>query len=193
MTSSLPLYYSSTIPILHFPFSFSSTLIKTTSSDSIFISFVLCIILCLSRRDRKYSFFPSFPCCLFTLVDITLAMHYRLPIQQLCVKTGIWMSSSIEINGRLCRTSSMSSKISSSTCLVRFSLPVALIRYCFTNPAILLNYPPHHGALFKLNFHFISSLIGYSYIFSSLLIVLIHFEAATKVFALSKYQIHYLS
>ena len=91
------------------------------------------------------------------------------------------MSSSIEINGRLCRTSSMSSKISSSTCLVRFSLPVALIRYCFTNPAILLNCPPHHGALFKLHFHFTCSLIRYSCIFSSLLILPIHFETATKV------------
>ena len=53
MTSSLPLCNSSTIPMLHFPLFFSSPLIKTTSPTSIFVAFVLWIILCLSRRDRK--------------------------------------------------------------------------------------------------------------------------------------------
>ena len=76
MTSSLPSYNSSNIPMLHFFLFFPSPLIKTTSPTSIFIAFLLCIILCLSRRGRKYSFFPSFPCCVFALIDITLASFY---------------------------------------------------------------------------------------------------------------------
>ena len=57
MTSALTLKSPTTISVHHFPLFFSSPLIKTTSSTSIFISFVLFIILCLSRMDRKYTFF----------------------------------------------------------------------------------------------------------------------------------------
>ena len=53
MTSSLPLYNYSTIPMLHFPLFYSSPLIKTTSPTSIFIS--LCIILCLSFPHRLFT------------------------------------------------------------------------------------------------------------------------------------------
>ena len=60
MALSLLLCNSSTIPMLHFPLFFSLLLIKTTSPTSIFITFVLCIVLCLSRRDCKYSFFHLF-------------------------------------------------------------------------------------------------------------------------------------
>ena len=53
MTSSLPLYNYSTIPMLHFPLFYSSPLIKATSPTSIFIS--LCIILCLSFPHRLFT------------------------------------------------------------------------------------------------------------------------------------------
>ena len=57
MASFLHFSNSSTVPMFeHFPLYFSPPLIKTTSPTSIFISFVLCIILCLSLRNRKYSF-----------------------------------------------------------------------------------------------------------------------------------------
>ena len=56
MASFLLFNNSSTVSMLHFPLFFSLSLIKTTSPTSIFNYFVLCIILCLSRRDRKYSF-----------------------------------------------------------------------------------------------------------------------------------------
>ena len=68
MTLPLLMKNVSTIPIVNFLFFFSSLLIKTTSPNSIFISFALCIMLYLSRRDL----FPSFLCCIFTLVYITL-------------------------------------------------------------------------------------------------------------------------
>ena len=56
LKSSLPLNNSSTIVMFHFPLFFSSSLIKTTTHTSIFISFVLCILLHLSWRDCEYSF-----------------------------------------------------------------------------------------------------------------------------------------
>ena len=69
-------YYVRSIHVLCLrdPMLFSSALIKTISLTSIFISFVLCIMLCLSRRER--SFFPTFTCCLFINVDITLAFFH---------------------------------------------------------------------------------------------------------------------
>ena len=89
------------------------------------------------------------------------------------------------MDGRLLSTISIFSKISSSSCLVcpKFALSAVLHRDCFTNPTVLSNCLPQHGALLKLDFHFVCYLMRYSYIFSSLLILQIHFEAATKVLA----------
>ena len=79
------IYEKKLMPMLYFPLFFYSPFIKTTSPTSIFTSFVLCIILCLSRRDRKYYFFPPFPCFLFTLVDTALASLISLKYFHLSV------------------------------------------------------------------------------------------------------------
>lgn len=108
------IYEKKLMPMLYFPLFFYSPFIKCISSTSIFTSFVLCIILCLFRRDRKYCFFPSFPCFLFTLVDTALAPlillkylhlsvfldHFRLLYNKaLGVKTAIWVTPSKPVIG----------------------------------------------------------------------------------------------
>ena len=56
-----------------------------------------------------------------------------------------------------------------------------------TRPTILWNCPPYQGVLLKLNFHLIPLVFRKRCEISDLLILLIHLEAATKVFALFKY------
>ena len=102
------------------------------------------------------------------------------------VNTGILISSSTYIKGWLFSVASMSKTISSNSFWLKLALPVALYKHCFTSPTICSNCTPHHRALLNLNFQFISSLIKYSYSKSSLLIFSIHFDAATKVLALSE-------
>ena len=62
-----------------------------------------------------------------------------------------------------------------------------LYRLCFESPIKRSYCPPHHGALERLNFQIILSLLKKSWNFASLLILLNHFAPALKVFALSEY------
>ena len=64
---------------------------------------------------------------------------------------------------------------------------MGLYRFCFVSPIKLSYCPPHHGALKRLNFQIIFSLLKKSRNVSSLLMLFNHFNPALKVFALSEY------
>ena len=157
-------------------------------------------MLCLSLRALKYSFVHLvhvaslhlliYHYCLF--ISGTSSCRPSSSTNNGCpysnvfgVNTDIRISSSTYIKGRLFSVTSMSKTISSNSFWLRLAVPIVLHKHCFTSSTICSNCPHHHGALLKLNFHCISSLIKYSCINSSLFIFSIHFDGATKVLALS--------
>ena len=150
---------------------FSVALIKTTSPNDICISFAWCNMLWLSLRALRYSF------ALVHAASLHLLIYYcRLFISG----TSSSRSFSTYFKSQLFSVTSMSKTISSNYFWLRLVLPVVLYENCFTDPTFHSNCPPHHGALLKLNFLCISSLIEYFCISSSLLIFSIHFDAGQR-------------
>ena len=72
------------------------------------------------------------------------------------------------------------------------NLPMDLYRLCFLDSIKCFYCPPHYGALERLNFHMILSLLKKSWNFSSLLMLFNHFAPALKVFALAEYMFVFL-
>ena len=157
-----------------------------------------------SLRGVKYSWAHLFQaasmhlytylCCFFQLSLTSSSCRessgnlISLPrIIEFVVNTEYSKSSSIYVNGWLFRLTSKSNNTSFNSDHVSNDLPMDLYRLFFVRPSKRSYCPPHHGALERLNFQIILSLLKKSWNFASLLILLNHFAPALKVFALSEY------
>ena len=161
ITSSLTLNNSSAILMFHFSF---FLFIFDQDHISHFYLDLFCVMHHTAPflKGSQILFSSSFLCSLLTLVDMTLVSLSSYP-SGIIIGTHttkyfvlkLTFESSIYVSGRLFSTISVSIKTCSSSCLVMFSLRVALSRDCFTNPTIFSNCLFHHDALPKLNYHFV--------------------------------------
>ena len=164
-----------------------------------FLCFWLFFILCLSLRERRYSFFHLFQaaslqrliyrCCSLITSSSSSNCSSGIVIGCPCTRmfgviTRNWISSSTYISGGLFKFIFVPSMTSSSSCFVSFDSPAVLYKHCFTNRH---PWPPHYGALLRLNFLFTCSVTKNSCILSSLWTFFTHFETFSNALTLSEY------
>ena len=163
-------------PIFHFPQFFSSPFIITASLVLILIGYSLWLRLCLSLRAIKYSWTHLFKvsslhlfkylCHFFQLSSTSSSsgdssgnLICLSRIKEFCINTEYSKSSSMHGDGRLFKLTSISNNTSSNSNHVNNDLVMDLHRLSFVRPITSLSCPPRHGALERLNFQIILSLL----------------------------------